>query len=142
MFVNFPARFLLELGFYPQHSGFGYLVYAIGMICSDPMSYYSGKTDVFAALGKEYDVSVNCAKRCMHYSIQSAWHVPGNNTLRGFFSSCSRNCPPSLGEFMCRVALELNDRRQHNSAEQESGAWGTIDSAHFEALTPAQSSVR
>ena len=142
MFVNYSARFLLELGFFPQHSGFGYLVYAIGMICSDPMGYYSGKTDVFAALGKEYEVSVNCAKRCMHYSIQSAWHVPGNNTLRGFFASCSKNCPPSLGEFMCRVALELNDRHQQKREAQEAKQLGSIGSQHFEALPPTQSNVR
>lgn len=113
MFVNVPARFLLELGFFPQHSGFGYLVYAIGMISSDPMGYYSGKTDIFEALCREYGVSENCAKRCMHYSIQCAWHVPSNNMLRGFFSSCTKSCPPSLAEFMCRVALELNDRQQN-----------------------------
>ncbi|MBR5947401.1 MAG: hypothetical protein IKZ82_01980 [Clostridia bacterium] len=142
MFVNIPARFLLELGFFPQHSGFGYLVYAIGMICSDPMGYYSGKTDVFAELGKEYDVSVNCAKRCMHYSIQSAWHVPGNNTLRGYFASCSKNCPPSLGEFMCRVALELNDRYSLAPEAQQVQPWGAIDSQRFEALTPMQSNAR
>lgn len=125
MFVNYPARFLLELGFFPQHSGFGYLVYAIGMICNDPMSYYSGKTDVFDELVREYGVSVNCAKRCMHYSLQCAWHLPANNTLRGFFSTCSKTCPPSLGEFMCRIALELNDLHQQKSASQGSQAWGT-----------------
>lgn len=110
MFVNTPARFLLELGFFPQHSGFGYLVYAIGMISNDPMGYYAGKLNIFEALGNEYDVSENCAKRCMHYSIQCAWHAPNNSALRGIFASCSMNCPPSLSEFMCRAALELNDR--------------------------------
>ena len=117
MFVNVPARFLLELGFFPQHSGFGYLVYAIGKISSDPMGYYSGKTDIFDALGKEYDVSESCAKRCMYYSIQCAWHLPNNNELRGIFGSCTRSCPLSLAEFICRLALELNDRQSSRSAE-------------------------
>lgn len=115
MFVNLPARYLLELGFFPQHSGFGYLVYAIGMISNDPMGYYTGKTDIFAALGREYEVSESCAKRCMHYSIQCAWNLPNNQNLHGLFSYCARNCPPSLSEFMCRIALELNDA-QHERA--------------------------
>ena len=112
MFINIPARFLLELGFFPQHSGFGYLVYAISRISADPMGYYSGKMDIFNALGEEYEVSENCAKRCMHYSIQCAWQAPQNSMLRSIFPSCSKNCPPSLSEFMCRIALELSDRQQ------------------------------
>lgn len=112
MTINTPARFLLELGFFPQHSGFGYLVYAIGMISGDPMGYYTGKLEVFNTLVKEYEVSENCAKRCMHYSIQCAWQAPQNNTLRGLFPSCTKSCPPSLSEFMCRIALELNEMRQ------------------------------
>ncbi|MBR4435832.1 MAG: hypothetical protein IKS90_07050 [Clostridia bacterium] len=108
MFSNVPAKYLLELGFFPQHSGFGYLVYAIRMISADPLGYYSGKIDVYAALKSEYGVSESCAKRCMYYSLQTAWQTSYNSRLHSIFPSYSKNYPPSLSEFICRAAIEIS----------------------------------
>lgn len=107
MFSNVPAKYLLDLGFFPQHSGFGYLVYAIRMISTDPMGYYSGKIDVFTELEKEYGVSESCAKRCMYYSLQTAWQTEYNTLLHSIFPTYAANYPPSLSEFICRAAIEV-----------------------------------
>ena len=104
------AAFLAELGFYPQHSGFGYLACAIAIVAGEPMAYYSGQVRVLAKLAAEYGLSIVNLRKCMNYSIRTAWDAPGNARLRGIFPGCSESCPPSLFEFICRAAIELNIR--------------------------------
>ena len=104
------ASFLAELGFYPQHSGFGYLACAIAIVAGKPMAYYSGQVKVLADLAAEYGLSIVSLRKCMNYSIRTAWDAPGNARLRSFFPCCNENCPPSLFEFICRAAIELNIR--------------------------------
>ena len=41
------SAFLLRLGFFPQHAGFGYLACAISSIAANPMNYYGHGSDIF-----------------------------------------------------------------------------------------------
>ncbi len=104
------AAFLAELGFYPQHSGFGYLACAIAIVAGEPMAYYTGQVRVLAKLAAKYGLSIVNLRKCMNYSIRTAWDAPGSARLRSIFPGCSESCPPSLFEFICRAAIELNIR--------------------------------
>ena len=63
------SAFLLRLGFFPQHAGFGYLACAISSIAANPMNYYGHGSDIFGILESEYGISRAKATRCMRYSI-------------------------------------------------------------------------
>ena len=39
--------YLAELGFFPQHSGFGYIAYAVTLLREDPMSFYCGSMNIW-----------------------------------------------------------------------------------------------
>ncbi len=117
--VFVSAAFLAELGFYPQHSGFGYLACAIAIVAEEPMAYYSGRISVLAKLGAAYGLSAVNLRKCMNYSIRTAWDAPGNGRLRSIFPGCSENCPPSLFEFICRAAIEFSIRRGNEKPAAE-----------------------
>ena len=51
------SAFLLRLGFFPQHAGFGYLACAISSIAANPMNYYGHGSDIFGILESEYGIS-------------------------------------------------------------------------------------
>ena len=108
--VNRSAVYLAKLGFYPQHNGFGYLAYAMTVFASDPMGYYSGGVDLVARVAADFGVSAVCVRRCMSYSIHSAWEMPANSALRAIFPGSSADYPPSLHEFICRAAIDLGLR--------------------------------
>lgn len=104
------AAFLTELGFYPQHSGFGYLTWSITMILISPMDYYSGRVDIIKTLTQEFEVPVSRVRRNMKYSICAAWGDKNNTGLRSLFPACSEQYPPSIYEFLCRAAIEFCKR--------------------------------
>lgn len=116
-----PTNYLLKLGFFPQHHGFGYLSYAIRLVSDDLIGYYSNRVDVFDALHDAFGVSRSKASRCIHYSIETAWADDSNTMLRQLFPSYSSNYPPSVTEFICRIAVELNNifaDEQQNETER------------------------
>ena len=81
------SAFLLRLGFFPQHAGFGYLACAISSIAANPMNYYGHGSDIFGILESEYGISRAKATRCMRYSIAIAWQSQENKEFHALFKS-------------------------------------------------------
>ena len=100
--------YLAKLGFFPQHSGFGYIAYAITLLREDPMGFYCGGINIVDAVAGDCGVAPACVRRCMCYSLSCAWAVPANTQLRSLFVSASEKYPPSLYEFITRAAIELD----------------------------------
>lgn len=103
--------YLAELGFYPQQSGFGYLAFAIALVAADPAEFYAGRLNIMALIHEKYNVSVLSARRCMNYSIHSAWNAAENSALRSIFHEDRKDYPPAMYEFICRAAIEMNRGR-------------------------------
>ena len=89
------SAFLLRLGFFPQHAGFGYLACAISSIAANPMNYYGHGSDIFGILESEYGISRAKATRCMRYSIAIAWQSQENKEFHALFKSYGDEFPPS-----------------------------------------------
>ena len=105
--INISALYLAELGFFPQQNGFGYLAYAISVVMSDPIGYYTGRVDVQPTVARDCGVSVMRVARCMRYALRCAWEQPFNAELRRIFPACGKDYPPPIMEFVCRVAIEI-----------------------------------
>ena len=115
-----PTTYLLRLGFFPQHYGFGYLVQAISAVAANPKGYYSRSVDIFEILKRDFGVQRPKASRCMHYSIATAWQAPNNEELRRLFPTCQANYPPAVTEFVCRIAIGLSEYNQGGFADASS----------------------
>lgn len=100
---------MIALGMLPQHLGFGYICYAINLIASNPVGYYSRKVDIFEMIMQNFDITKSKAARCMRYSIEIAWNAQTNEELRKMFPNCSDGFPPSVTEFVCRIAIAFAD---------------------------------
>ena len=101
------SAFLLRLGFFPQHAGFGYLACAISSIAANPMNYYGHGSDIFGILESEYGISRAKATRCMRYSIAIAWQSQENKEFHALFKSYGDEFPPP---FSVRNQIRANTR--------------------------------
>jgi|GEM_PF-6184294 hypothetical protein len=100
--------YLAHLGFFPQQNGFGYLAYALALLREDPMSLYCRNVNFIGAVADGCGVSPDCVRRCMCYSLNTAWTMPANAELRALFPGASGEFPPSLGEFIARAAIDID----------------------------------
>jgi hypothetical protein len=124
--------YLAELGFFPQHSGFGYIAYAVTLLREDPMSFYCGSMNIVDAVAGDCGVSPDCVRRCMCYSLNSAWSMPANTQLRSIFPSAGEEYPPSLYEFITRAAIDLDARCESGAGQKliRRGCEGNREAAH------------
>ncbi len=104
--------YLAQLGFFPQHSGFGYLACAIELMREEPMEFYCKGMSIVETVADDCGIASDCVRRCMRYSLSTAWLAPGNSGLRAIFPDCSDCFPPPLHEFICRAALDLDARQR------------------------------
>lgn len=114
------SAFLLRLGFFPQHAGFGYLACAISSIAANPMNYYGHGSDIFTILESEYGISRAKATRCMRYSISIAWQSQENQEFRSLFKAYGEEFPPPVSEFIFRSALEIRSAQIRSSETDDS----------------------
>ncbi len=80
------SAFLLRLGFFPQHAGFGYLACAISSIAANPMNYYGHGSDIFRNFWNPNTVSAALRLRDV-CDIQLQSH--GNLKRTKSFTPCS-----------------------------------------------------
>ena len=102
------SAFLLRLGFFPQHAGFGYLACAISSIAANPMNYYG------------HGISRAKATRCMRYSIAIAWQSQENKEFHALFKSYGDEFPPPVSEFIFRSAFEIRSAQIRESETDNS----------------------
>lgn len=114
------SAFLLRLGFFPQHAGFGYLACAISSIAANPMNYYGHGSDIFGILESEYGISRAKATRCMRYSIAIAWQSQENKEFHALFKSYGDEFPPPVSEFIFRSAFEIRSAQIRESETDNS----------------------
>ena len=114
------SAFLLRLGFFPQHAGFGYLACAISSIAANPMNYYGHGSDIFGILESEYGISRAKATRCMRYSIAIAWQSQENKEFHTLFKSYGEEFPPPVSEFIFRSAFEIRSAQIRESETDNS----------------------
>lgn len=111
------SAFLLRLGFFPQHAGFGYLACAISSIAANPMNYYGHGSDIFGILESEYGISRAKATRCMRYSIAIAWQSQENKEFHALFKSYGDEFPlPSASSFS--VQRSKSDLRKYENQKR------------------------
>lgn len=79
------SAFLLRLGFFPQHAGFGYLACAISSIAANPMNYYGHGSDIFGILESEYGSAALRLRDVCDIQLQSH----GNLKRTKSFTPCS-----------------------------------------------------
>ena len=104
------ACLLLELGFYPQLTGFAFLAYAIGAVAEDPARFYTRKVRPIALVAESLGLDPENVRRDMLYALRTAWETRGNTALRRLCPKNGEGYPPQLYEFIFRLALELNRR--------------------------------
>ena len=104
--LQLSIRWLTDLGFYTQHSGFAYLASAIELVSKDPISFYARRTNLIDVLSREYDVTPSCLRRSMSYAIRAAWFSKRSETFKSFFPDCKEDYPPPMIEFIFRIAVE------------------------------------
>ena len=96
LFMAVFGVFLLRLGFFPQHAGFGGSHLACQSArAANPMNYYGHGSDIFGILESEYGINRAKATRCMRYSIAIAWQSQENKEFHALFKSYGDEFPPS-----------------------------------------------
>ena len=141
------SAFLLRLGFFPQHAGFGYLACAISSIAANPMNYYGHGSDIFGILESEYGISRAKATRCMRYSIAIAWQSQENKEFHALFKSYGDEFPPPVSEFIFRSAFEIRsaqirESETDNSISSVLKPWNCNSKRFFSCCAPTWRHVR
>lgn len=141
------SAFLLRLGFFPQHAGFGYLACAISSIAANPMNYYGHGSDIFGILESEYGISRAKATRCMRYSIAIAWQSQENKEFHALFKSYGDEFPPPVSEFIFRSAFEIRsaqirESETDNSISSVLKPWNCNSKQDFSCCAPTWRQVR
>lgn len=141
------SAFLLRLGFFPQHAGFGYLACAISSIAANPMNYYGHGSDIFGILESEYGISRAKATRCMRYSIAIAWQSQENKEFHALFKSYGDEFPPPVSEFIFRSAFEIRsaqirESETDNSISSVLKPWNCNSKQDFSCCAPTWRKVR
>lgn len=100
------CKYLIDLGFSPQHKGFFYLAAAIAAArrigCSKPIT----GNDLYNLVYAEYGATRERAERCMRYAITYAWENSCAEA-RALFGCVS--APPRITELVRRIAILLSD---------------------------------
>lgn len=141
------SAFLLRLGFFPQHAGFGYLACAISSIAANPMNYYGHGSDIFGILESEYGISRAKATLCMRYSIAIAWQSQENKEFHALFKSYGDEFPPPVSEFIFRSAFEIRsaqirESETDNSISSVLKPWNCNSKQDFSCCAPTWRHVR
>ena len=141
------SAFLLRLGFFPQHAGFGYLACAISSIAANPMNYYGHGSDIFGILESEYGISRAKATRCMRYSIAIAWQSQENKEFHALFKSYGDEFPPPVSEFIFRSAFEIRsaqirESETDNSISSVFKPWNCNSKQDFSCCAPTWRQTR
>lgn len=141
------SAFLLRLGFFPQHAGFGYLACAISSIAANPMNYYGHGSDIFGILESEYGISRAKATRCMRYSIAIAWQSQENKEFHALFKSYGDEFPPPVSEFIFRSAFEIRsaqirESETDNSISSVLKPWNCNSKQDFSCCAPTWRQTR
>lgn len=141
------SAFLLRLGFFPQHAGFGYLACAISSIAANPMNYYGHGSDIFGILESEYGISRAKATRCMRYSIAIAWQSQENKEFHALFKSYGDEFPPPVSEFIFRSAFEIRsaqirESETDNSISSVLKPWNCNSKRFFSCCAPTWRQTR
>ena len=114
MSITNSYKYLLHFGISPRHKGFCYLSMAVMAICFESEVFCAGAGDVYTLIQQRTDVSRSQAERCIRYAIEQAW-ADSDSRLHELFSDHEE--PPKLPEFLCRVALYIDDSNKYEAQQ-------------------------
>lgn len=105
------ADVLRAVGMHPKYKGYAYLLYILRLTQSCPMFVHYVGVELYAAVAKEFNVSVASVERNIRFAIKRTWEGGNNEELKHMFGVYDVSYIPTNNEFIAVLTECLQHRR-------------------------------